>query len=687
MESNRTQCHGATTVTRPRLELAAINSTIRIHTPRSRTAIAITATAKTTIAAVTIPIALSNILLDIKDLGVEVQEEGMTMDGSVCHVPLTDENLVMYCSVLHQLVQNVHFKGEQEFEYMRYTAATCDPYDFFRERYSLHPTIYRRPTELFIVMTMYNEDDELFTKTMSSVMKNVSHLCKRVKSKTWGKDGWKKVVVCVVADGRKKCHPRVLKVLAEMGCYQEGIAKNAVAGKPVTAHIYEYTTQVMVDQDLVTRGADRGTVPVQILFCLKEQNKKKLNSHRWLFNAFALHLNPNVCMLLDVGTKPSSTSIYHLWKAFDRDSSIGGACEEIRADLDSTCGNLFNPLVASQNFEYKMSNILDKPLDLCLGISRFCLALRDSSPGVVPLSSYFEGETMHISGDAGIFESNMYLAEDQILCFGLVAKKNEAWLLKYVKSAKASTDVPDSIGEFISQRRRWLNGSFFAAFYGLAHFTRILNSGHSLSGKIFLMVEFLYNAVNLVFNWFSLANFYLTFYFLTKVGSNANSSETGFTPFGHWVQLKESGPFRDTVFSLLSTYGLYIVSSLMHFEPCHILTSFLPYLFLLPAYINILMVYAFCNMHNVSWGTKGDNKAGDLGGATKVTMEDGQEMLKLEKPNSREDIGAIYQLNMQELSVRPEHVKSKRDAKTRQEDYYNCSEHGWCWCGCLRMRS
>jgi len=30
--------------------------------------------------------------------------------------------------------------------------------------------------------------------------------------------------------------------------------------------------------------------------------------------------------------------------------------------------------------------------------------------------------------------------------------------LKYVKSAKASTDVPTSVPEFISQRRRWLNG-------------------------------------------------------------------------------------------------------------------------------------------------------------------------------------------------------------------------------------
>lgn len=39
----------------------------------------------------------------------------------------------------------------------------------------------------------------------------------------------------------------------------------------------------------------------------------------------------------------------------------------------------------------------------------------------------------------------MYLAEDRILCFEIVTKKHEAWTLRYVKSAKAATDVPTSV--------------------------------------------------------------------------------------------------------------------------------------------------------------------------------------------------------------------------------------------------
>jgi chitin synthase len=95
-------------------------------------------------------------------------------------------------------------------------------------------------------------------------------------------------------------------------------------------------------------------MPVQVLFCMKEKNARKLNSHRWFFNAFSPLLNPNVCVLLDVGTRPGGKSIYHLWKAFDHNSNVGGACGEIKAMKGKAWKALLNPLVAAQNFEYKV---------------------------------------------------------------------------------------------------------------------------------------------------------------------------------------------------------------------------------------------------------------------------------------------------------------------------------------------
>lgn len=85
----------------------------------------------------------------------------------------------------------------------------------------------------------------LFARTMNGVMKNISHLCTRDRSRTWGVQGWEKVTVCIVSDGRSKIHPRTLSVLAAMGVYQDGVAKNVVNSKPVTAHLYEVSNSLL----------------------------------------------------------------------------------------------------------------------------------------------------------------------------------------------------------------------------------------------------------------------------------------------------------------------------------------------------------------------------------------------------------------------------------------------------------
>lgn len=367
-------------------------------------------------------------------------------------VRLINGELILECKIPTILHSFLPRRDDREFTHMRYTAVTCDPDDFTVNGYKLRQNIgsTMRETELFVCVTMYNENEIDFTRTMHGIMRNITHFCSRTKSRTWGKDGWQKIVVCIIADGRQKVHPRTLNALAAMGVYQDGIAKNMVNQKPVNAHVYEYTTQVSLDPDLKFKGAEKGIMPCQIIFCLKERNEKKLNSHRWFFNAFGRALTPNVCILLDVGTKPEPTALYHLWKAFDQDSNVAGAAGEIKAGKGKGWLGLFNPLVASQNFEYKMSNILDKPLESVFGyitvlpgaLSAYRYhALQNDSTGHGPLSQYFKGEMLH-GKDADVFTANMYLAEDRILCWELVAKREEKWVLKFVKSAVGETDVP-----------------------------------------------------------------------------------------------------------------------------------------------------------------------------------------------------------------------------------------------------
>lgn len=164
------------------------------------------------------------------------------MDGATKYIKLFDGNLVIDQPVPTDLLEkgNPSLKSEPEFAQMRYSAVTCDPDDFQRNKYTLRQALYGRSTKLFIVITMYNEGEEMFLKTFYGLSKNLAELC---TTPEWGKEGWKEVVVCIVSDGRKKINQRTLSTIAALGVYQEGVAKNVVAGEAVEAHIYEYTTQ------------------------------------------------------------------------------------------------------------------------------------------------------------------------------------------------------------------------------------------------------------------------------------------------------------------------------------------------------------------------------------------------------------------------------------------------------------
>ncbi|KAL3441245.1 chitin synthase A [Aspergillus insuetus] len=657
-------------------------------------------------------------------------------------VQLINGELILECKIPTILHSFLPRRDDREFTHMRYTAVTCDPDDFAQRGYKLRQQIGRttRETELFICVTMYNEDEIHFTRTMHGIMRNISHFASRSKSRTWGKDGWKKIVVCIIADGRKKVHPRTLNALAALGVYQEGIAKNVVNQKQVNAHVYEYTTQVSLDSDLKFKGAEKGIVPCQIVFCLKEHNQKKLNSHRWFFNAFGRALQPNICILLDVGTKPEPTALYHLWKAFDQDSNVAGAAGEIKASKGKGMLGLLNPLVASQNFEYKMSNILDKPLESVFGYItvlpgalsayRF-FALQNDAEGNGPLNQYFKGETLH-GKDADVFTANMYLAEDRILCWELVAKREERWVLRFVKSAVGETDVPDSIPEFISQRRRWLNGAFFAAVYSIVNVKQLWKTDHSLARKILLQIESVYQLLQLIFTYFGLANFYLAFYFIAgsltddkidpfghnfgmyifvvlryacvlvmclqfifSMGNRPQGAKklylssmivysiimiyTAFCTLylivlelmaktGHDVPVVMSETlFVNIVVSLLSTIGLYFFTSFLYLDPWHMFTSSAQYFALLPSYICTLQVYAFCNTHDVTWGTKGDNVVNtDLGAARIINGS----IVEVEMPSEQLDIDSGYDAALRNLRDRLEVPEPGPSEQQQQEDYY-----------------
>jgi chitin synthase len=124
--------------------------------------------------------------------------------------------------------------------------------------------------------------------------------------------------------------------------------------------------------------------------------------------------------------------------------------------------------------------------------------------------------------------------------------------------------------------------------------------------------------------------------------------------------------FFTLIVSLLSTYVLYFLVSFLFFDPWHMFTSFIQYLLLTPTYINILNVYAFCNTHDITWGTKGDDKAEKLPSAK--VKADGKVDVAI--PTDDQDLNQQYTAELKMIDSKAPKEKREFSASEKQEDYY-----------------
>ena len=103
-------------------------------------------------------------------------------------------------------------------------------------------------------------------------------------------------------------------------------------------------------------------------------------------------------------------------------------------------------------------------------------------------------------------------------------------------------------------------------------------------------------------------------------------------------------------------------------------SSFFQYLCLAPSFTNVLNVYAFCNLHDVSWGTKGSDKAEALPSvsSSKGKTEDAAVVQDTER--MQEDLDAVFKetvnravtkLEVKEVPEKPSMDDQNKTFRTR----------------------
>ncbi len=548
-------------------------------------------------------------------------------------------------------------------------------------------------TKLIIALTMYNESPDDLARTFEGLVDTLQDLqrahCLRSRD----------VVIALVADGADRVHPDAKTWLVDMGFWDPEHPDYSQA-KGATMHFFSSTTRLVCppDEDDPS-GAD---VHMQFVYMLKEKNAKKLDSHAWILEGLAPLLTPDFCVFVDVGTRPRPTAVRRLVQEMVEDPRVAGCCGEIT--IDDPYGRAArgcSPVIIAQNFEYKMANALDKAFESVFGYvsvlpGAFCafrtgpwvrpaagfagrynsnsgagtagpggstrsLAASSCSPlSGNPLEEYFRPLTRkHIRGfdSLGPFNKNMYLAEDRVLCWELVAKDGEDNLLRYVKGSIAETDPMGDLAGLIAQRRRWLNGSLFAKLYAVKHLPRLSRTTHSRERRCAIYAQFAFALVQLVMDWFAVSLFFVQFRVSTDLclsnsetsplfsgGGNLQglstvlqlaymalvlvlmiSSLSGAKPrdlvWTHRLAFAVFGVFSLATMVLTSAYifmggslalkllltfslSTYFVVGFVHGELHHVLLGIVPYLFALPSWINIFQIYSMSNLHDVSWGTR-----------------------------------------------------------------------------------
>ncbi len=496
---------------------------------------------------------------------------------------------------------------------------------------------------LAICFTLYNESADLMRPSLESVINSLDALSRYDAA-------YRKATVCIIADGVSHISESVRLYLDSLALEPrgslEGEARTALSAR--TFHAEQLA-------EISGRQAP-SQMEITLKLVSKAQNSGKLDSHRIFYDRICPGLNPDYCFQIDAGTLLERKAFTGMCALFEADKDTAGLASNV---LIAPPGD-GNIIQSFQCGDFAVQKTIRWPSEVFSGYlsvlpGQFS-AIRWSSfnrtepgGGMSPKQRYLRGQNCRSAA-----ESMMYLSEDRVLGFELATQRGQNNRLDYAPQAVCHTDACHTIAELLLQRRRWLNGSLFCRSWMIGRILGMFVDPHCSVRQKTRFVPALFNlSAQHLLEWFlPLLNILLlamTWISLNHVISPqlapvifALLATIWLLPSvlaltGHlqkWPASRVQGLLRMVSMVFFSIIGinianlaqqpgmtayLYYLSMPMALAGGafagalilnraiipHLKSSVLTFISLAPSMWLMMSAYAFFNLHDGSWGTKG----------------------------------------------------------------------------------
>lgn len=567
-------------------------------------------------------------------------------------------------------------------------------------------TKHHTPLKYMLCVTVFSESFYELERTLTGIYKNVG---------VFKESGVSEHQICVVVifDGIKAISPDIRqKVFNKLDSDNQipefrrlnkredvflndldQISRDLPHKLPINS-CYVYEWNYVPDEEIHPKFS------MKTLLAVKLQNASKMSSIIWFFRGFCEVLTPQYCGLLDCGTLPAEQAIFKMFMAFEADEDIGGLCglmlpkcpvvyEESDKEIFKK-GHWFIQffykifdLKSSQIFEYGLGHMIDKCFESVLGFmyvlpGAFCSfrweALCKDEKDLK--SNFLDRKFVKIISDSNyktskeftLAEGNLCQAEDQVISFDIVTKTNCKYKTKYLPDALAWTDPVKTFPVMMKQRKRWINGSWFAFQLTLGVFFEKMNKtlhhpirkfgfycymfymiGQNINRYLILSYIFgLFHIMSQEFlseyysNYIPMLNaqmLYLVYFlgclYLIYYNSVVYKADKAIEKFQCLATLFGFSVHFFTIILIFRLYGTlklqnyakqdeqhidirfiytfvgfngvyYILPLLLNLKTCgwDMMKNGLAFFYHFPLYMIFFQIYAFCNIDDLTWGTK-----------------------------------------------------------------------------------